>query len=167
MAVVPGARWETKVWASARFSDAIDRLQTGGDARCVLLGGPDEVDRCSTIARACRTEPANLAGRTSIRQLAAVIGLADAVLCHDSGAMHLAVALERPLVCLVGPTNPDRTGPYRRPADVVRLKLDCAPCYLRRLSQCRRDHRCMRGLDVATVVAAVRAALEPFSVPSG
>jgi ADP-heptose:LPS heptosyltransferase len=82
------------------------------------------------------------------------------VLCHDSAAMHLAVALERPLVCLIGPTNPHRTGPYGRIGDVVRLKLDCAPCYLRRLSRCRYGHRCMRDLDTGIVVNAVRRALE-------
>jgi ADP-heptose:LPS heptosyltransferase len=72
--------------------------------------------------------------------------------------MHLAVALERPLVCIVGPTHPDRTGPYRRREDVVRLDLDCAPCYLRKRSQCRFDHRCMEELPVPTVLEAVRVA---------
>ena len=106
-----------------------------------------------------RRAPINLAGRTSLRQLAAVLALAELVLCHDSAAMHLAVALERPLVCLIGPTNPLRTGPYRRSEDVVQLKLDCAPCYLRRLQECPHDHRCMKELDVTTVVAAASVRL--------
>ena len=146
VAVVPGARWETKVWLPERFAETIDGLHADGDSRCLLLGGPSEVSLCEEIARACRSEPISLAGRTSLRQLAAVVGLADVVLCHDSAAMHLAVALERPLVCLIG--------------DVVRLKLDCAPCYLRRLSRCRYGHRCMKDLDTGIVVDAVRRALE-------
>ena len=64
-------------------------------------------------------KPLDLSGRTGLEELAAVIAQADLVLCHDSAAMHLAVALNRPLVCLVGPTNPKRTGPYRRLSDVV------------------------------------------------
>ncbi len=63
------------------------------------------------------------------------------------------------LMTLGGPTGPRRTGPYRRIDDVVRLKLDCAPCYLRRLSQCPFDHRCMKELGVDTVVGAVEQAL--------
>lgn len=158
LAVVPGARWETKVWPAERFAEVIDQVHKRGGVRAVLLGSPDEVSLCERIAAACESAPVNLAGRTSLRQLAAVLGLTDLVLCHDSAAMHLAVALKRPLVCLIGPTNPRRTGPYRRIDDVVRLKLDCAPCYLRRLSQCRFDHRCMNELDADTVVGAVEKA---------
>lgn len=157
--VVPGARWETKRWPPERFAEAVDEIHARRRGRCVLAGGSEEVGLCERIVGLCRSAPVSLAGRTSLPQLAALLGLADLVLCHDSAAMHLAVALERPLVCLVGPTNPLRTGPYRRTDDVVRLKLDCAPCYLRRLSRCPHDHRCMRALDTASVVAAVERAL--------
>ncbi len=158
VAVVPCARWETKVWPVERFAATIDELHRRGRVRCIILGSPQEVERCGRIESACQSAPINLAGRTDFRQLTAVIGLADVVLGHDSAAMHIAVALERPLVCLVGPTNPRRTGPYRRMDDVVQLKLDCAPCYLRRLSRCRYGHRCMEELGVETVVTAVERA---------
>ena len=159
VAVAPGGRWETKVWLPERFTEVIDRLQEDSKARCLLVGGPDEVRLCERIAAPCRATPANLAGRTSLRQLAAVIGLADLMICHDSAVSHLAVALKRPLVCLVGPTNPNRTGPYRRTEDVVQLRLDCMPCYQRRLHQCRYDHRCMNDLGVDAVVAAAERSL--------
>ena len=68
--------------------------------------------------------------------------------------MHIAAALGRPLLCLIGPTNPRRTGPYLRGGDVVRLPLECSPCYLRRLSQCPHAHRCMVDLNVGLVVEA-------------
>ncbi len=157
--VVPCARWETKVWPAERFAATIDELHRRGGVRSVIIGSPQEVTLCDRIETACRSAPINLAGRTDFRQLAAVVGLADVVLGHDSAAMHIAVALQRPLVCLVGPTNPRRTGPYRRMDDVVQLKLDCAPCYLRRLAQCRFGHRCMEELGVDTVVTAVERAL--------
>lgn len=159
IAVFPAARWETKVWASARFAAVIDELHEQSGARCALLGSQDEAARCREIADACRRAPINLAGRTDPAGLVALIRRADLVLCHDSAAAHLAVALERPLVCLVGPTNPRRTGPYGRMDAVVSLDLECAPCYFRRLAQCPNDHRCMRDLDVAAVVAAARQAL--------
>ncbi len=121
----------------------------------MTIAGQSSTGVCRGIADACKTSPINLAGRTSVRQLAPLVGLADVVLCHDSAPMHLAVALERPLVCLTGPTNP-----YGRPDDVVRVDLACSPCYLRRLSQCRFGHRCMKELTTASVVAAVRRALD-------
>lgn len=158
--VAPGARWETKVWLPERFAATIDRLQQSECSRCVLIGGPAEVSLCHRIERACRTSPVNLAGKTSLPVLSAVIERAELVLCHDSAAMHLAVALERPLVCLIGPTNPLRTGPYRRPEEVVRVDVECAPCYLRKLSQCGHDHRCMKELEVSSVLAAVERRLE-------
>ena len=157
--VVPGARWDTKRWRPERFVETIDRLNESGIADVVLLGSGDEVLLCDEMEAACRVKPLNLAGRTGLAVLAAVIEQADLVLCHDSAAMHLAVALGRPLVCLVGPTNPRRTGPYRRLEDVVQLNLDCSPCYFRRLTQCPHHHRCMEELVAETVVAAVQRAL--------
>lgn len=157
--VAPTARWETKVWPPERFSETIDRLSEDDSVRCVLVGGGDEVDRCEQIVKLCRRRPVNLAGRTSLQELAAVVGLADLVICHDSAVAHLAVAMNRRLVCITGPTNPQRTGPYRRAEDVVRLDLDCSPCYFRRLRQCRHDHRCMKKLEVDAVLRAAGRAL--------
>lgn len=163
--IAPAARWETKVWPADRFAAAIDELQAAG-GRCVLVGSEAESAVCQRIAGSCRVAPVNLAGRTPIRLLPAVIGRAGLVIAHDSAVMHLAVGLDRPLVCIVGPTNPVRTGPYRRMSDVVRLALDCAPCYFRRLSQCPHGHRCMRDLGVGEVVAAAARALGE-GVPRG
>ncbi len=160
IAILPGARWDTKIWPAERYAALIDSLSENDMAPCVLLGAPDEVDRCTEVASLCRMKPINIAGRTSIPQLSAAIDLAGVVVCHDSAPLHIAAALGKPLVCIVGPTNPTRTGPYGRPDDVVQLNLDCAPCYLRRVSQCPHDHRCMTELPVESVIAAVRKAME-------
>lgn len=159
MVVVPGGRWETKVWLPQRFAETIDRVAERTGARGILVGSPDETALCEQIANKCESDPVNLAGKTNLRQLAVVLKRADVVLCHDSAAMHFAVAFRRPLVCLVGPTNPHRTGPYNRPNDVVRLNLDCSPCYLRRLDRCPHGHRCMRDINVGRVVTAVERAM--------
>ncbi len=158
-AIVPGARWETKVWLPERFAETIDRLQADGGVRCVLVGGPEEAGLCKQIAELCQSRVGNLAGRTTLQQMAAVLERADVVLCHDSAPMHIATALGRPLVCLIGPTNPMRTGPYRRPEDVLRVPLACSPCYLRKLSKCAHEHRCMTELSVDRVWEAVRGRL--------
>jgi len=158
--VAPGARWDTKCWLPERYASTIDALQgPGDDIACVLLGGPDEAHRCAEITSGCRSAPLDLAGKTTLRQLVALIERADLVICQDSATAHIAAALDRPLVCITGPTNPLRTGPYGRISDVVWLEPECAPCYLRRLSQCPHDHRCMRDLTVDQVLDAARQAL--------
>lgn len=156
--IAPGARWETKRWPVDRFAAVTDALTTRG-ARCVIVGSPDESARCAEIASRCRTAPLNLAGRTSLPELVATVDRADLVLCHDSAVAHLAVAVETPVVCITGPTNPARTGPYRG-GIVVRLPLDCAPCYLRRRAQCPHDHRCMVDLSEVQVLEAVHGCLD-------
>lgn len=158
--VAPGARWETKLWPASRFAETIDALSAANSSiRCVLAGASSEHSLCSQIAKACQSNPINLAGRTHLKQLAALIEAADVVLCHDSAAMHIAVALDRPLVCLTGPTNPYRTGPYGRMDDVIRVDLDCSPCYYRKLSQCPHQHRCMKELSCDMVVSTLRGKL--------
>jgi heptosyltransferase-1 len=159
IAIAPGARWETKAWPAANFVQAINSLATSAQIPVVLLGGEEDVALCEQIVGQCRSKVISLAGKTSIRQMIALLERASVVLCHDSAPMHVAAALGRPLVCLTGPTNPARTGPYRRMDDVLRVSLPCSPCYLRNLSQCGFEHRCMRDLRVEDVVTRVRALL--------
>lgn len=160
LAVLPGARWETKQWPPERFGGTINQIADQVGVRSVLLGGAEERVLCDQIAEICLKTPVNLAGRTGLRELIALIERAAVVLCHDSGPMHVAAALKRPLVCISGPTNPRRTGPYGQPEAVIRLDLPCSPCYLRRLSQCRHEHRCMRELEVEAVVGRLRHLFE-------
>lgn len=160
VAILPGARWETKRWPAERFIEVTEHLASHSNARVVLLGGPDERELCERIASNCNPPPANLAGRTSMRQLIALIEQASVVLCHDSGPMHLAAALNRPMVSILGPTNAARTGPYGRFDTVVRLDLDCSPCYLRRLSRCPHDHKCMRELPAGVLITRLARLLE-------
>lgn len=157
--IAPGARWETKRWPIPSFVQVIEALQDEDHVRCLLVGSSDEAERCAEIARACRRQPIDLSGRTPLPQLLALIERADVVLCQDSAVAHLAAALNRPLACVIGPTHPRRTGPYERPAAVVRLPIECSPCYFRRLSQCPHHHRCMQDLPASGVLMALRRAL--------
>jgi lipopolysaccharide heptosyltransferase I len=153
-AVIPGARWETKLWPMEKMAALIDRMHAEGLARCVLLGAPDEREFAERIVATCRSRVIDLVGRTSLRQLAALIDLAGRVVCHDSGPLHIAAALGKPTVAIFGPTNPDRTGPYSDAARVVRHLIECAPCYRR---VCPYGHQnCLRQLEVETVLAEVR-----------
>lgn len=159
-AVWPGTRWETKRWSSQRFAEVIELLWREHRLPSVLMGDPTETALCDEIARATQSRPVVLAGQTTIRQAAAVLEQAAAVLTHDSAPMHIAAALGRPLVSILGPTNRHRTGPYGMPRSVVQADLPCVPCYLKQLAQCPYHHQCMRDVGVDAVVREVVAALQ-------
>lgn len=162
-ALLPGARWESKRWPAAAFADLIDQMDLDSLPRAVLLGAPDEQALAADIARRCDAPVVNLVGQTTLRELAAVLSLATVVVSNDSGPMHLAAALGRPLVSLFGPTDPRRTGPYGATAQVLTHAVPCAPCLRRRCPLVHHD--CLERLPVERVLASVRAALAATPQP--
>ena len=116
----------------------------------------------SRIASAIASPPLaiwNLAGKTSLRELMALLKLCRVLLTNDSGPMHVAAALGTPVVVPFGSTSPELTGPGL-PGDARHrlLKSDapCAPCFLR---ECPIDFRCLNGITVERVVEAVLQAI--------
>jgi ADP-heptose:LPS heptosyltransferase len=91
--------------------------------------------------------------KTNLRQLTALLERASLVIANDSGPMHIAAALNRPLVTMFGPTNAVRTGPFRRDDSVIRVDIPCSPCYSRRCSHtsCMKWLKSDAVLDLAEV----------------
>lgn len=158
--LVPATRWETKCWPAPNYGHLARFLRDQYTLSSVLVGGHDDIARGQIAVAHADGAAHNLCGKTSLRQLAVIIENAAVVVTGDSTPMHMAAAFNRPLVAIFGPTNADRTGPYQRSDAVVRLDLDCAPCYLRHLHQCRFEHACMERMDVQRVAEAVAAQLE-------
>jgi len=154
-----GTRWETKRWPTESFAELARTIRQRFDLSVVLAGASDEVEVAGRVAAQAGPGAINLAGRTSVPQMAALVAGAAVVVMNDTGPMHLAVALDRPLIALFGPTNPLRTGPYRQADSVCRLDLPCSPCYLKRLADCPYAHRCLRELSPAAVADRVAAVL--------
>ena len=155
--LVPGTMWETKHWTISGFSAvAVELLREGFSV--VLVGTMHDKPRCEAIATAA-PGAVDLSGKTTPADLAALIRRADLCVTNDSGSMHLAAALRRPMVSIFGPTNPVHIGPYGAPESVVRLDLPCSPCNFRRLSQCPFDHACMQQLPPAMVIERVHQIL--------
>jgi len=157
VAVIPGTRWESKHWPPEYLGQLLQRMHAAGMPPAVLLGAPDDRAFAERVLAACASPVVNLVGRTSLRELAAAIAQSELVVCHDSGPMHIAAALDKPLVAVFGPTNPVRTGPYSPRARVVSVPLSCAPCYERECPL--KHHNCMRQLPVEQVFAEVRETL--------
>jgi heptosyltransferase-1 len=151
----PVAKWESKLWPAAHWAELAAGLAARG-ARLAFTGAKGDRAHIRAILRRSGAPGANLAGATSLPELAAVLGRARAVVSTDTGAMHLAAATGAPVVALFGPTAPWRTGPYGRNHRVLRLGLDCSPCFRR---ECERPI-CLTGLTPEMVLGETVPLLE-------
>ena len=155
----PGARWLNKRWPAEHFAELVRRVATENDAvRFVILGGKEDAALGDAIARAAPQRCLNLAGKTSLPEMIEWVRLCDLVLTNDTGPMHVAAALGKPLVALFGPTEPRRTGPYGHLGQVMQLPLPCVPCMTDRCHYAK-PLECLRAITPETVVPRVREAL--------
>jgi len=144
LALCPGAEFGTaKCWPPEYFAQlATSYLQQGWQV--LLFGSDNDRQVCALIHAASGGHPAciDLAGRTSLAQAVDLLSLAAAVVSNDSGLMHIAAALGRPLLAIYGATSPEFTPPLGTRAALQVSDIDCAPCFQR---ECPLGHhRCMR-----------------------
>jgi heptosyltransferase-2 len=157
VAINPGASYgAAKRWIPERFAAVADSLAAEYGVKVVLTGGPGELEIGADIARAMQAQALNLIGRTTVRELMAVLGRCRLVVTNDSGPMHIAAALGVPIVAVFGPTDHTTTSPAAAQCRIVRQPVECAPCMLR---ECPIDHRCMTRVTAEDVLAAARELL--------
>jgi lipopolysaccharide heptosyltransferase II len=159
VAVIPGARWANKRWPIEHYALALNRVaQSHPAARFVILGGPGDAEMARQLAAAVPERTCNTVGGTTLPQMVEWVRRCSLVLTNDTGPMHVAAALGRPVVALFGPTHPARTGPYRQLDAVLRVPMACAPCMRPR---CRNPEpvACLRQLPPAQVAEVVRRRL--------
>ncbi len=157
----PGAEYgPAKRWPVEKFIAAANKLQQQTNCIWLIFGGKSDVELATRIAGAIR-HPAssiqhlNLAGKTSLRELMALLKVCRVLLTNDTGPMHVAAALGTPVVVPFGSTSPELTGPGL-PGDprhrLLKSNAPCSPCFLR---ECPIDFRCMNDISVERVVEAV------------
>jgi len=146
----PGARWPTKLWPAPAWAELARWLGRSQGFQVALTGAPEDRELASAILAHlgdAGVAVLNLVGRTSLAELAGVLDQAKLAVTTDTGAMHLAAALGTPVAALFGPTAPWRTGPFEEGHEIVRLGVDCSPCFQRRCP----EPRCLTDLPVAAV----------------
>lgn len=169
--IAPAARHNTKMWPHDRFARVAAELVRRNNTKVFLFGGNEEVALCDAIMGASITALArgqeassnsdamiNLAGKLSLLQTAAALDFCDAVLCNDTGIMHLAAARQRNVVSIFGPTVQEfGFFPYRTNSLVLEQKnLYCRPCTHIGSRKCPEGHfRCMNDTSTDTVVSAL------------
>ena len=158
LVVTPGAAFgASKLWPTEHFAAACDGITDRLGLRTVIAPGPGEEEVAGKIAGLTRRPALNLVEPTlSLRELSALIERSRLLLSNDTGPRSMAVALDRPVVVLMGPTDPRHTHHLLERQRVLREPVACSPCHLK---VCPIDHRCMTRLAPERAVEAAASLL--------
>ena len=159
IALQPGARWDNKRWPAEHFAELVRALEKKFPfTRFAILGGKDDQPLGEKIAAAAPEKCLNLCGATSLPEMIEWVRRCDLLITNDTGPMHVAAAMGKPLLALFGPTEPRRTGPYGQLQNVLQIELPCSPCMK---SDCHfiKPQECLRALTPDAVLQRVQAIL--------
>jgi heptosyltransferase-1 len=156
IAIQPGARWLNKHWPVENFAGLAGLLaEKFPDARFAILGSGEDKSRGEIISRAAPERSLNLCGQTSLPEMIEWLRLCQLMVTNDTGPMHAAAALGKPVVALFGPTEPRRTGPYGQLENVLRIELPCSPCLKPHCSY-EKPNECLNAISPAMVFERVQ-----------
>ncbi len=154
----PGAAYGTaKCWPPDRFRELAMKLLEETDAWIVFFGDASSFSLVKEICFGLPERVMNLAGVTSLRELACLIKDCSVLVTNDSGPMHIGAAFGTPLVALFGSTDDTVTGPYGQKEGVINKHVKCSPCFKR---VCPIDFRCMNAISVEDVAGCVHQRLQ-------
>jgi heptosyltransferase I len=157
LGVILGSSWESRIYFPQSAAQAIIELNRRLGLVPVLIGAPGERHLADGVRQHLgQMEVVDLAGRTGLRELAAVFRHCRVAFGPDCGPMHIAAAVGCPVVSLWGATAPERSAPWGFAHLAIKARIPCHPCYLRR---CPIDRECMHRIEPDEVIAAVEQAM--------
>jgi lipopolysaccharide heptosyltransferase II len=157
--LLPGGRWDNKRWPVEYFAEVARKLSGLPNTKLVVVGSANEKSLGDIVAAAAPGRCLNLAGATSLDEMVEWIRLSRLTITNDTGPMHIAAAMRRPVLAIFGPTNPSNTGPYGQLGNVFQTKtLPCVPCHK---STCayREPLACLHAVKPSEVFERARAEL--------
>ncbi|MBI5144515.1 MAG: lipopolysaccharide heptosyltransferase II [Candidatus Omnitrophica bacterium] len=145
----PGGNWDMKRWPAANFARLADILAERFGAKIAIVGAKKDIGLAESIKGMMKVPPIIMCGRTTLKELGALLKRADLAIANDTGPMHIAVAMKTRVIALFGPTSPAITGPYGSGKyRVIYKDTGCEiPCYDVTCS----DNRCMQAITVEDV----------------
>ena len=156
IAIHPGSPIPIKRWMPERYAELSDWLVARKRAQILFLGVKDEIPIITEIQGLMQAETNNIAGKTSLTQLASILQICSVFIGNDSGPMHLAAAVGTRTIGLYGPGDPTRFGPVGTMCRTIRRKTDCPPCPE---ATCRfGEDGCMSKIQVADVIQTLEDA---------
>jgi ADP-heptose:LPS heptosyltransferase len=154
VAVHPGVGNAMRQWPPEHFASLIDLLVEKNAVNVVLIGGPEEAELAQDVLGMVGNREAvvSLAGRTSLRDLPALLSACALYVGNNSGPKHIAAALGVPTIGIhSGVVDAIEWGPIGKRAVALRRNMTCSPCYLARMEDCPRNYACMQGLEPTAV----------------
>lgn len=148
----PFAGWKTKLWSQDKFALLGNRIVEELGANTLFTGGKEDISYVQGIIYRMTRGGFNLAGKTSLKELAGLCRKCRAFISTDTGPMHLASAVEVPVIALFGPTAPWRTGPYGNKSIIIRKEMQCSPCFKKECD----SRECMDFITVEEVFQKVK-----------
>lgn len=151
--LVPGARWDTKIWPAERFGQVAAALPF----KSYVIGSKSDAERASIVVEHSAGKAVSLTGLTGLRELVGLTRGAQLMVTNDSGPMHIGAALSIPVFAIFGPTSAVRTGPYALPGSpkhmILQSERPCVPCFSR---QCADGLACMMEITAERVIEGIK-----------
>ncbi len=155
---VPSARWETKWWPFSNWERLIELCKDLAKKFDIFITGSLLETELKIWAEDMEKKYPyiySLVGKLSLKELVTLIKDSNALVSVDTGPMHIASALKKPVIALFGPTSPDRTGPWAGDFKIIKSPLSCSPCFKK---ECK-DLRCMFEIKPEEVKNALKGVL--------
>jgi predicted lipopolysaccharide heptosyltransferase III len=159
----PFSRWPYKEWDDHKWIEIINWLQQDFAIPAVIIGSPAERPRAEALISKCEARAFNLAGKTTLAELAGVLSLSRLHIGVDSAAPHIAAATGVPTITIFGPTSWRDWAPVGQDHRVILPDMDCVPCHQKGCNNSGHS-RCLDALNTGDVRNVIRASINSFSL---
>ena len=161
LAIHPAASCPSKIWPPERFAQTADKLAQNYGFKILVIAGPKDVKLAEALVKHLRSSVINLAGKTSITQLASLLKRCSLFISNDSGPVHIASAVGTPVISIFGRNqaglSPRRWGPVGLKDKILHKEAGCIECLAH---NCQKQFACLKAISVEDVVAAADSILK-------
>lgn len=153
MGTSPNMRW--KQWGLKKYRELCDRILELPNTVVIFHGSYSERDMIEEVARQMKYKPIVMAGRTTIKQAAAIIKYSNNLICNDSGLGKISIALGTTTITIWGPSDYPRAKAWEKGHYDIRRDLECSPCFrmegTKKVKNCPFNYRCINDISVDEV----------------